>query len=448
MFERHWPRDIDKKRPLNPDSKSLHGSNHALYRAACDYAERLAFKDAENHFHVLVRRNDEDYADLAALWLKIIEHYADLIEAVEHRSPAVVFNRKWTAYQGLFPNDVMKDVFDPRGFAARMASAPASPPATASPAEITVALVGPAQYRSISAALAAAPEGALIRVGPGLYREHLTLTKPVQLIADPADEVVIEGSTDHVVWMQTDFARLSGFSLRLRPASDNLQKAAVYIPQGRLILEDCRITSGALAGVEICNHGTDPVLRRCRITDGKAGGVFVYDNGAGLIEDCDITGNALAGVEIKRGGSPTLRQCRITDGKQAGVLVYENGAGLIEDCDITGNALAGVAVQTGGSPTLRQCRITDCGAGVFVQENGAGLLENCDITGNAYSGVEIKTGGSPTLRQCRIKRNLQRGVYAHTGGRGTVEGCDLRENKGGAWYIEDDSQVTRRNNQE
>jgi formylglycine-generating enzyme required for sulfatase activity len=120
MFERSWPRDIPAPRPLNPDSKSVHGSNHALYSAACDYAERLAFTDAEKHFDALVRRNDEDYADLAAQWLTLIRRYAELIEIVEHRSPTVVFNRKWTTYQTLFPNDLVEGIFDPKNFAARV----------------------------------------------------------------------------------------------------------------------------------------------------------------------------------------------------------------------------------------------------------------------------------------------------------------------------------------
>jgi formylglycine-generating enzyme required for sulfatase activity len=122
VFERSWPRDIPAPRPLNPDSKSVHGSTHALYSAACDYAERLAFTDAEKHFDALVRRNDEDYADLAAQWLNLIRRYAELIEIVEHRSPAVVFNRKWTTYQGLFPNDLVEGIFDPKGFATREVS--------------------------------------------------------------------------------------------------------------------------------------------------------------------------------------------------------------------------------------------------------------------------------------------------------------------------------------
>lgn len=116
-FERNWPRDISVPRPLNPDSKSVHGSNHALYSAACDYAERLAFAEAEKHFDTLVRRQDEDYADLAAQWLNLIRRYAELIEIVEHRSPAVVFSRKWIAYQSLFPNDFVEGIFDPKDFA-------------------------------------------------------------------------------------------------------------------------------------------------------------------------------------------------------------------------------------------------------------------------------------------------------------------------------------------
>lgn len=68
-----------------------------------------------------MRRNDEDYADLAAQWLNLIRRYAELIEIVEHCSPAVVFSRRWTAYQALFPNDLVEGIFDPKGFAVRVA---------------------------------------------------------------------------------------------------------------------------------------------------------------------------------------------------------------------------------------------------------------------------------------------------------------------------------------
>ena len=132
VFERNWPRDIPAPRPL----RSVHGSNHALYSAARDYAGRLAFAEAEKHFDVLVRRNDKDYADVALQWMNVIRLYAELIEIVERRNPPVIFNRRWAEYTKLFPNDIVEGVFDPRGFAAR-AAPPASPP----PARLSSSMV-------------------------------------------------------------------------------------------------------------------------------------------------------------------------------------------------------------------------------------------------------------------------------------------------------------------
>jgi formylglycine-generating enzyme required for sulfatase activity len=134
MFERNWPRDIFAQRPLNPDNKSVHGSNHALYDAACDYAERLAFEDARKHFNALVRRNDRDYAAVAAQWLELLGLYAELIEIDGRRSARFIFNTKWSAYQALFPKDFWDGLFDPKGFNGRneqpVAPAPVRPAPT------------------------------------------------------------------------------------------------------------------------------------------------------------------------------------------------------------------------------------------------------------------------------------------------------------------------------
>ncbi len=119
VFERNWPRRLTAKRPLTPDTKSLHGSNHALYDAACDYAERLAFADAEKHFSALVLRNDSDYAEVAAQWLELLRLYAELVEIDERRSAAFIFGKKWGTYTGLFPKEFLEGIFDPKGFAAR-----------------------------------------------------------------------------------------------------------------------------------------------------------------------------------------------------------------------------------------------------------------------------------------------------------------------------------------
>jgi hypothetical protein len=138
LFGRNWPCDIYAPRPLNPHNKSVHGSNHALYDAACDYAERLAFAEAENHFDALMRRNDSDYADVAAQWLELIRLYAELIKIDEHRAAAFIFKRKWAAYMAHYPKEFLEGIFDPKDFASQYVtvttkvetSIPASSPVT------------------------------------------------------------------------------------------------------------------------------------------------------------------------------------------------------------------------------------------------------------------------------------------------------------------------------
>ncbi len=361
--------------------------------------------------------------------------------------------------------------------------------------EYVVAQTGGGDFRSIAEALAAVPERSIIKVRPGRYRESLTLNKEVEIIGEgKRARIVIETRGAHCITMATDRAIVRNLTLRQRSQQSD-GKSCVYVPQGQLLLENCDLTSESFCGIEICNAGAAPIIRRCaihdsvsggvyvhsqgaglledcqiyanalagvaiktggnptlrgcRIYEGKSVGVFVYENGAGLLEDCQIYANALSGVEIKEGGNPTLRGCRIYEGRSVGVFVYENGAGLLEDCQIYADALAGVEIKKGGDPTLRGCRIYEGkGVGVFVWGNGAGLLEGCQIYANALAGVEIKEGGNPTLHRCTITRNGKQAIHAVNGGKGTVENCDLRGNAGGAWYIDDTSSVRRRNNQE
>jgi len=267
------------------------------------------------------------------------------------------------------------------------------------------------QYSTITAALKQAKAGDRIVVKTGLYRENVILDKTVELIADGSP--VIE-STGRCIWMQTDYAVVRGFTLRCRARSSASffsrligsydKVAAVLIPQGKLVLEQCDVTSDSLSCVEIGGRGTQAIVRACQLHDSQdEGGIFIYDQATAQVEDCDIFGNAGVGVAINTGGNPTVRRCKIHDGKASGVFVWENGSGQLEDCD---------------------------------------------IFGNAYAGVAIKTGGNPTVRRCTIKNNGYEAVWIYDKGRGTIEECDLRGNQRGAWDIDSSSQVQRRGNKE
>lgn len=293
-----------------------------------------------------------------------------------------------------------------------------------------VAKIGPADYRTISDAVKNAPEGVRILVRPGLYHEQIVIDKPVEIVGDgPLKEIILESSSSDCIFMKTDYAVVRGLTLRLRVSDQNAIYYGVDIPQGRLVLENCDITSNSSACIGIHGPGADPIIRKCRIHDSKVSGIFIYDNSRATIDECDIYANTLSGIEIKSGADPIIQDCRVHDGKTSGILIFDKARGTISNCDIYANVYAGVEIKTGGNPTLQSCQIHDGKqGGVYVHDDGAGQIIDCDIYGNTYPSIEIRMGGSPNVQRCRIFDSKQSGIHAAEGSRGTISGCDIYGN--------------------
>jgi parallel beta-helix repeat protein len=267
------------------------------------------------------------------------------------------------------------------------------------PPALIVSPFGAAHHRTISEALTKAEPGTRILVRPGIYNEGLVIDKRVEIVGDgPVDEIVVEASDADCILMQSDQAIVRGLTLHGRAGTTGGEFYCVDIPQGRLVLEDCDITSDSLSCVGIHGSTSTPIIRRCKIHDGQAGGVFVYTKGKGVIESCDIYGNKLAGIEIREEGNLTVRGCKIHDGQQGGISVHTKGKGMIEGCDIYGNKNDGVAIREKGNPTVRDCKINrNEYHGVRVYRGGAGRIENCDLTGNKKGPKYIEARCSPVF---------------------------------------------------
>ena len=259
-----------------------------------------------------------------------------------------------------------------------------------------VAQDGSAAFGSIGAAIAGAEAGTRILVAPGIYAEGIVLDRPVEVVPDRAagpGAVVVEAAESSCLRMATGYAVVRGLVLRGRTGLERRTCFAVDVPQGHLVLEDCEITSDALAAVAIRGRSACPVLRRCQIRDGQGSGVFVHDGGTGTLEDCAVVGNALAGVEVGHDGNPTLRRCVVLDGRGPGVYVSLGGAGTFEDCAVSGNGGAGIEIGWLGRPVLRRCRVTHNGQhAVRLYAGGGGTFETCDLSGNALGAWDVADG--------------------------------------------------------
>lgn len=297
---------------------------------------------------------------------------------------------------------------------------------------IVVSAEGGGDYASITEALNAAAMGARLLVRRGVYRESVVINKQIEIIGEGArQDIIIESADASCVLMRTNEALVRGLTLHELAGMDKTNAGffAVDIPQGRLTLEECDITSASLSCIGVHNELTDPIIRRCSIHAGSDSGVYIFNAAGGTVEECDIYDNRNVGVAVTERAKPDIRRCRIHDGKHAGIVFWNGGAGSVEECEIFGNAKADVGINDEGNPVFRHCRIYGGNdLGVFVHDNGRGTLENCDIYGHAEPEVAITGGGNLVVRGCKIYDGRQSGVFIRDEGKALVERCDIYRN--------------------
>jgi parallel beta-helix repeat protein len=311
-------------------------------------------------------------------------------------------------------------------------SASTSPPDLEQPyPTFVVASKGYAHFKTIGDAIMQAQPGTRIIVHPGTYKEGLLLDKHVEIIGDgPRDKIIIESTGSHTVQMQTAYALLRGVTLHARSSTKNTTHVAVDIPQGRLVIEDCAISSETQTCVAIHGAKTNPVLWRCTIHKSIGTGIVISQQASGIIEECDIAHNSIAGIGILQASNPLIRRCTIHHNQQDGIAMSEKSNGTVEDCDIHTNERAGITIKQASTPFIRSCTIHDQvkGYGISIHDHGEGVIEECTIFGNMEAGIGISQEGNPFIYRCQIHHEKQRGMVIMDNSLGTIQECDIHNN--------------------
>jgi hypothetical protein len=306
-----------------------------------------------------------------------------------------------------------------------------APDWTAPPVRIDVFPDSSGQRPGLREAVRDAPDDACLVLQAGLYRESLVIKRSVQICAAESEGTVTleSGSAAAVFVLEDACLRLERLVVRGLGGRDKKAQAAVEVKSGRLVMEDCNLTSDSSTVLEVRGENAEVVVRRCHLHDGKAGGVLFAEGGAGYLEDCHLYQNKLSQVVIGKDCAPVLFGCKISHALMAGIYISEGGEGLIENCDIWGNAVGGVQCRRGGNPRLRYCRISrNERYGVLIGEQGEGLFEYCQVFENAKVGVTISQQSAPRFSSCRIFDNHGPGVEFSADAQGELLDCDILAN--------------------
>jgi F-box protein 11 len=208
-------------------------------------------------------------------------------------------------------------------------------------------------YTTIGEAIRAAPEGALVVVRAGRYREAVMIDKEVEVVGEGGwGGVVVEAEGTDAIVIATPRAWVRNMTVRAVGATVNAS-GAIRVRSGRPLIEGCDLTSRVGAVMYVSGRDSDPEVRDCKLADGEGFGIWVSANGKGRFAGCRVTGNAYAGIAVTTGGDPEVRDCTVSGNRDYGIKVWSDGRGMITRCTITGNLPQAWSVEGGAGGTRR-----------------------------------------------------------------------------------------------
>ncbi|SFJ33016.1 right-handed parallel beta-helix repeat-containing protein [Thermoflavimicrobium dichotomicum] len=333
--------------------------------------------------------------------------------------------------------------------------------------------------RSIQKAIDEAPVGSTIEIEPGVYREDLVIDKYIELVGvGDREQIVIQGIKSSSITMKNGYAVIRNVTIK-QPKELGFDKGmdTVYIENGTLLLESCKVISDKGPAISIDGETAEPIIRYCEIistknsavlnkgtgniiferchfasqskenpvihildgnpqfkkckivgTESKSCGIYVEGKGKGRFEECNIYGfDHEAAIYIKQ-ASPSFYRCKIHDGKHCGIVIRK-GKGVFKKCSIFSfeKDAPAIRISDGSSPFFQESSIRNCkGGGIIFEEDSGGLIDKCDLFGFIYQpAIRIFEGANPMILHTKIHDGNVEGVVSTSNGKGALRDCEL-----------------------
>ncbi|WIM98006.1 AAA family ATPase [Actinoplanes oblitus] len=254
-------------------------------------------------------------------------------------------------------------------------------------------LAVPGTYPTISDALEVAPDGAVISVAPGTYRERIELrgrTLTLRGTGEPGTVVVdAAGLEGPALAVLSGEVTVEGLALT---AGDYPAISAI---SARLTVRKCQLSAGYGPGLQATDMSTVEATE-VQVQRGQHG--LVFSDSGGTVESCEIRGVSDDGVIVRLGADPVIRNTTVAECGYRGVYVYQSGRPVIERCDVSGTGDAGIVVANGSSPRILQTWVHQThGSGIVIGAGCTAVVEQCRVEGTAEPKVSVDPRAQATV---------------------------------------------------
>ncbi len=266
-------------------------------------------------------------------------------------------------------------------------------------------------FSSLTAAVAAAPSGALIAVEAGSYAGALALRRPVTVVGRCAEQVVIHGPAG------TAGLEVSAAGVAVRGVTiTGFRWGVVGLRGSALTLTAARVEANREIGVGLQDRAS------VRVTDSVIRGTLPAASGAWGF-----------GVLVGLGATLTLERSAVVQNLRTGVMVSDPGSSASLRNSIVRDTQAGAEGEDG--------------EGVFVEKGGSVELSSSTVVGNRNHGVACLACTldmtDTVVRDTAAGTPLPsgQGVQVDQGGRASLTRVSLAANHGSALHVSGGSEV-------
>lgn len=285
-------------------------------------------------------------------------------------------------------------------------------------------------FRTLAAALVAAPAGAVVAVEAGTYSEQLTFLRPVKLVGRCAARVILRGPGAAALDVGLKVSGVRGVEVRSMTVTDH-RGGALVKQGGQLALVSVLLDDNREKGVLAIDPDSALTLTRSAVRrtlsapDGKWGqGVGVEDGAFVTLDECAVAENANMGLYSSGANArlvataTVVRDTVLSPSTGEGYGAFTAGAASmrLERCLLRDNRGVGLLATETSQATLVDSVIGgtlpnasgEMGLGIYVDFEAQVLLERVALVANRVIGLNVVMAGHAQVTDSVIRGTLAR----------------------------------------
>lgn len=274
----------------------------------------------------------------------------------------------------------------------------------------------PADYETVGAALDSASDHAIVELATGLYRETLSITRPLVLRGKAGDTVVLAGSPDEPVITIADTA-----DVRIADLVISGGKYGIFVTRSQNVtIRDNIIYDSRLAGIKVRLAAADILHNSIQAANAPYGrGIHITNTtqwAATHIIGNTVSNNAHSGIATNMTGMIYIKDNILSGNLRHGIMIDEMSHALVTDNIVDGNIETGiyvfdmsmaaicdnVVVNTAADSSDERPRY---GNGILVDFHSMAEVRNNIVTDNANHGIQTLLGSHLVTSSNHLRRN-------------------------------------------